>query len=333
MPTTKFGEVWERVGRSYNISRRGGWSLPSLGDFGLQFEPQKGMSSKDLVDWFRYAEKKGYGYAFRSDHLLPIPMGVADSPECWTSLGAIAANTKTIRFGPMVTPTSYRNPALLSKMARTINLLSDERLVFGLGAGWYGIEYLAYGYEFPDLSTRLEQFEEALKIIIPMATGDSVSFKGKYFTAEVEALPKTKIYYLIGGKHPRVIQAAAKYADEWNIYGSTLDKIRRCKRVLNSASGGRAVMVSNTGEVIIAENNRSLIEYIGRWLRESGISGDPEAEIEGLKQGGTFCGTPEEVVSQINERKDLGVGRFYLEVADIRTEAMADLLTETLKGI
>jgi alkanesulfonate monooxygenase SsuD/methylene tetrahydromethanopterin reductase-like flavin-dependent oxidoreductase (luciferase family) len=305
--------------------------LPSLGDFGLQFEPQKGMSSKELVDWCKYAERKGYGYAFRSDHFLPIPMGVADSPECWTSLGAVALSTKTIRFGPMVTPTSYRNPALLAKMARTINLLSDERLVFGLGAGWYMTEYIAYGYEFPDLSTRLEQFEEALRIIVPMTTGERVSFKGRYFRAEVEALPRTKIRFLIGGKHPRVIKAAAEYADEWNIYGSTLDKIQRCKKVLDSASGNRTLKVSNTGEVIIAENRRSLIEYVRNWQRDSGISGDPEAEIRGLEQGGTFCGTPEEVVSQINERRDLGVDRFYLEVADMRTETMADLLTETLK--
>jgi alkanesulfonate monooxygenase SsuD/methylene tetrahydromethanopterin reductase-like flavin-dependent oxidoreductase (luciferase family) len=291
------------------------------------------MSSKNLVDWCKYAERKGYGYAFRSDHFLPIPTGVADSPECWTSLGAIAASTKTIRFGTMVTPTSYRNPALLAKMARTINLLSNERLVFGLGAGWNMTEYLAYGYEFPSLPTRLEQFEEALRIIVPMTTGDRVSFKGKYFKAEVEALPRTKVYFLVGCKHPTVIRAAAKYADEWNIYGSTLAKVQRCKRVLDSASGDRTVKVSNTGEVIIAENRRSLIEYTRNWLRDSGVSGDPEAEIEGLKQGGTFCGTPEEVVSQINERRDLGVDRFYLEVDDMRTEAMADLLTETLKGI
>jgi alkanesulfonate monooxygenase SsuD/methylene tetrahydromethanopterin reductase-like flavin-dependent oxidoreductase (luciferase family) len=305
--------------------------LPGLKDLGLQFEPQKGMSSKELVEWCKYAERKGYGYAFRSDHFLPIPIGVADSPECWTSLGAIAASTTSIRFGTMVTPTSYRNPALLAKMARTINLLSDGRLVFGLGAGWYMTEYLAYGYEFPDLSRRLEQFEEALSIIVPMVTGERVSFKGKYYKAEVEALPRTGIYFLIGGKHPRVINAAAKYADEWNIYGSTLDKILRCKRLLDSASGGRTVKISNTGEVIIAENRRSLIEYVRSWLIESGLGGSPEAEIEGLRQRGMFCGTPEEVVSQINERRDLGVDRFYFEVADLRTRSMADLFTDTLK--
>jgi len=307
--------------------------LTSFDNFGLQFEPQKGMSSMDLLDWVGYAERKGYGYAFRSDHFLPIPMGVADSAECWTSLAAIATNTKTIRFGPMVTPTSYRNPALLAKMARTVNILSDERLVFGLGAGWYGTEYSAYGYEFPDVPTRLEQFEEALRIIIPMTAGDQVSFKGKYYRAEVEALPRSKVYYLIGGRHPRVITAAAKYADEWNIYGSTLGKIRRCKSVLDSASGGRKVIVSNTCEAIIAEDKRSLNEHVRNWLKESVEAGDLEVAIEKLRKEGTFCGTPAEVVSQINERRDIGVDRFYLEVADMRTKEMADLLTATLKGI
>jgi alkanesulfonate monooxygenase SsuD/methylene tetrahydromethanopterin reductase-like flavin-dependent oxidoreductase (luciferase family) len=307
--------------------------LSILGDFGLQFEPQKGMSTKELVDWCGYAERKGYGYAFRSDHFLPIPMGVADSAECWTSLGAVGATTRTIHFGTMVTPISYRNPALLAKMARTIDLLSDGRLVFGLGAGWYEAEYLAYGYEFPDVATRLEQFEEALKIIVPMTMGDRVSFKGKYFKAEAEPLPRTRVSFLIGGRHPRVVRAAAKYADEWNIYGSSIGKIQRCKRLLDTSSGARTVKVSNTGEVLIAENRRSLIEHIRNWLKESGQAGDPETRIEDLRKGGTFCGTPEEVVSQINERRDIGVDRFYLEVADMGTKTMADLLTETLKGV
>ncbi len=306
--------------------------MSSLGEFGLQVEPQKGMSPKEVVDWCKYAERRGYGYVFRSDHFLPIPAGVADSAECWTSLGAIAASTSSIRFGTMVTPVSYRNPALLAKMARTVNILSGERLVFGLGAGWYGTEYDAYGYEFPPLPTRLEQLEEALQIIVPMTIGEKVSFKGRHFRAEVEALPKTNIRFLIGGKHPRVIRAAGKYADEWNIYASTLDEIRRCRAILDSSSGGRRVKVSNTGEAIVADSKRGLTEAIVERMRASGIHGDPESEIDGLKAGGVFCGTPEDVVSQINERRNIGVDRFYLEVSDTRTESMADVLTETLKS-
>jgi alkanesulfonate monooxygenase SsuD/methylene tetrahydromethanopterin reductase-like flavin-dependent oxidoreductase (luciferase family) len=314
------------------LSRCGDWLLSPLSDFGLQLEPQQGMGSQELTDWCKYAERMGYGYAFRSDHYLPIPTGVADSAECWTSLAMIATATKTLRFGPMVTPTSYRNPALLAKMARTVNLASGGRLVFGLGAGWYEKEYLAYGYEFPDVPTRLEQFEEALRIIIPMATGERVSFRGKHYRAEVEALPKVKTYFLIGGRHRRVIEAAARFADEWNIHGSPLWKVKRCKGILDSASAGRTVKASNTAPLIIADTKRNLIEHVRDRSRE-GTSGDPEAEIDSLRQGGTFCGTPTEVASQIGERKDLGIDRFYFEVTDMRTKSMADLLTETLKGV
>ena len=285
------------------------------------------------MNWSRYAERKGYGYVYRSDHFLPIPAGVADSAECWTSLAAVAAGTTTIRFGPMVTPISYRNPALLAKMARTVNIQSNERLVLGLGAGWYEREYLAYGYEFRGVSARLDQFEEALQIIIPMTLGEKVSFKGRYFRAEVEALPRTKVEFLIGGRHSRVIKAAAKYADEWNIYGSTLGKIQSLKRVLDSAVGRRKVATSNTAPVLIAENKRGLLDLVKNRLKESGTDEDPEAEIEALRRRGTFCGTPEEVVSQIGERRDIGVDRFYLEVTNRRTEAMANLLTDTLDGI
>jgi alkanesulfonate monooxygenase SsuD/methylene tetrahydromethanopterin reductase-like flavin-dependent oxidoreductase (luciferase family) len=307
--------------------------LPSLKDFGLQFEPQNGMNSRELLDWCKYAEEKGYGYAFRSDHLLPIPVRVADSPECWTSLGAIAASTKSIRFGTMVTPISYRNPALLAKMARTVNDISGGRLIFGLGAGWYETEYAAYGYEFPGIANRIERFEEALKIIIPMTKGEKVAFAGKHFRADVEALATRETYFLIGGRHSRIVRDAAMFADEWNIYACDRDKLIRFKKMFDAAASGRRVVASQTGVVLIAENHRALVEQVKEKLREAGIGGDPQAEIEGLRQGGTICGTPAEVASQINEIRDLGFERVYLEVADMRTKNMADLLTETLKGL
>ena len=298
----------------------------------MQFEPQEGMSPQELVGWYKYAERKGYGYALRSDHLLPIRTGAADSPECWTSLGMIAVSTKTIRFGTMVTPISYRNPALLAKMARTINTLSNGRLIFGLGAGWYEREYLAYGYEFPNLLTRLERFEEALRIIIPMTIGEKVSHRGRHFSAEVEALPKSRVYLLIGGRSPRVIKQAAILADEWNIYACSRDRFLKCKKVLGSVTSGRDIVVSQTGQVVIADSNRDLIRSIKKKMGRSGRSGDPEVEIKRMKDNGTFCGTPRELVSQVNERRELGIDRFYLEVADKKTKEMADLLTETLKG-
>src|SRR5215472_15751261 len=114
-------------------------------------EPQLGMSMDQLVGAAKTAEDLGFGYLFRSDHILPTndSHGI-DSPECWTSLGAVAVATKRIKFGPMVTPIGFRNPALLAKMACTLHSYSQGRLQMAVGAGWYEAEYLAHGFPFPD---------------------------------------------------------------------------------------------------------------------------------------------------------------------------------------
>src|SRR5208282_247239 len=96
--------------------------MVSIADCGLMLEPQQAMSIKDIVDWATIAEQKNYGYILRSDHLLPIwDSKDRDSPECWSSLGVLAATTKKIKFGPLVSPIGFRNPALLARMACNLN--------------------------------------------------------------------------------------------------------------------------------------------------------------------------------------------------------------------
>jgi alkanesulfonate monooxygenase SsuD/methylene tetrahydromethanopterin reductase-like flavin-dependent oxidoreductase (luciferase family) len=166
-----------------------------------------------------------------------------------------------------------------------------------------------------------------------MTIGEKISFRGKYFSAEVDALPKIKTYFLIGGTHPAIIRQAAKVASEWNIYACPVEEYLKCKKILSSASSGRDIAVSQTGVVLIAESRQDLLKCVKRRLTKLGRSSNPEVEIQTLKKQGTICGTPGEVISQINERKNLGIDRFYLEVADMTTRDMADLLTETLRGV
>lgn len=148
-------------------------------DCGLMVEPQEGMTIDELLDVASFAEKKGFGYFFRSDHLLPTSRKKGlDSPECWVTLGAIAARTRRIRFGPMVSPVGFRNPSLLARMAQTVDAMSRGRLCLGVGAGWYEDEYKAHGIEFPDLETRKRQFTEALEIIRPLTQVGRVDFRG-----------------------------------------------------------------------------------------------------------------------------------------------------------
>ncbi len=184
-------------------------------------EPQEGLSAQEIVSWAEFSERAGYGYLFRSDHLLPTSgerAGV-ESPECWVSLGALAAKTRKIKFGPMVSPVGFRNPALLARMACTLHAYSGGRLQFGLGAGWYESEYIAHGIEFPRLGIRWRQLIEALNIIRALTEGRRIDYDGKYFSAHVECFPKPvgrKIHLILGGRSARVVQTTSEFADEWN---------------------------------------------------------------------------------------------------------------------
>lgn len=194
----------------------------TIDDCAIMVEPQLGMSMDALLDAARRTEELGFGYFFRSDHILPTDdrRGL-DSPECWTSLGAIAASTSRVRFGPMVSPIGFRNPALLAKMACTIHSLSKGRLQLAVGAGWYESEYQAHGFTFPDFRTRMEQFGEALEIIAAMVGNGRADFDGRHFSAHTDCFPRPegRMHLIVGGRTRPVVRLAARFADEWNSYG------------------------------------------------------------------------------------------------------------------
>jgi alkanesulfonate monooxygenase SsuD/methylene tetrahydromethanopterin reductase-like flavin-dependent oxidoreductase (luciferase family) len=127
------------------------------------------------------AEALGFDSIWLYDHFHTVPTPTQEVTfECWTSTAALARDTKRVRIGQMVTCNGYRNPALLAKMASTVDTLSHGRLDFGIGAGWYEQEFLAYGYDFPDGPTRLRQLRDAVEIILKMWSDEEAVFEGKY---------------------------------------------------------------------------------------------------------------------------------------------------------
>jgi len=143
--------------------------------------------------------------------------------ECWTSTAALARDTRRVRIGQMVTCNGYRNPALLAKMASTVDVLSHGRLDFGIGAGWYEHEYRAYGYDYPDAPTRLRHLREAVQIIRKMWLDDETVFEGKYYQVrgainQPKGVQKPHIPLLIGGGGEQVtLKLVAQYGDACNI--------------------------------------------------------------------------------------------------------------------
>jgi F420-dependent oxidoreductase-like protein len=170
------------------------------------------------------AEEVGFASAWLVDHFHTIPHPTPEVTfECWMSTAALARDTRTIRIGQMVTCNSYRHPALLAKMASTVDVLSHGRLNVGIGAGWSEQEYRAYGYEYPDASLRLRQLREAVQILLAMWTEQEAHFEGDYYQVhgainQPRGVQKPHIPLLIGGGGEKVtLKLVAQYADACNV--------------------------------------------------------------------------------------------------------------------
>jgi F420-dependent oxidoreductase-like protein len=191
-------------------------------DLGVQIEPQFGFKFADVVAIAQDAEHAGFTRLWVSDHFFLTKDSVdTDCLEAWTLLAAIAMRTERLCIGPMVTSQSYRNPALLAKMAAGVDVMSGGRLDFGLGAGWKEVEYRAYGYEFPDAPKRVTQMIETLEICTRMWKDERATFHGKHYRVD-GALCSPKpvqrpLPIWIGGSKPRVMRAAATYGHAFNI--------------------------------------------------------------------------------------------------------------------
>ena len=170
------------------------------------------------------AEASGYHSLWLFDHFHTVPEPSQEMTfECWTSAAALARDTQRIRLGQMVSCAAYRHPALLAKMASTVDVLSHGRLDFGIGAGWYEHEYCAYGYDFPDRSERLRLLREAVQIILAMWTQNEATFEGRAAHVrgainQPKGVQQPHIPLLIGGGGEQVtLKLVAQYADACNL--------------------------------------------------------------------------------------------------------------------
>ena len=180
----------------------------------------------DIKTMVLQAEAGGFDSIWIQDHLL-FDFGDPGVPpagiwECWSLLAALAAVTTRVELGALVACTSFRNPALLAKMADTVDEISGGRLILGLGAGYNEHEFRAFGYPFDHLVGR---FEEALQIIHTLLRKGTIDFQGKYYEARAcDLRPRGPRRdgppILIGAapNRPRALRLTAQYADYWNIF-------------------------------------------------------------------------------------------------------------------
>ena len=183
-------------------------------------ELERAFSYQETREFAQRAEESGFDSIWLYDHFLYRSEGkpTVGILECWTMLSALAEATRRVELGTLVLCNSFRNPAMLAKMAITLDEVSQGRLILGIGAGWNKPEYDAFGFPFDH---RVGRFEEALQIIRPLLRQGRVDFQGKYYQArdcEIKPLgPRPEgPPLMIGSFGKRMLGLTAKYADLWN---------------------------------------------------------------------------------------------------------------------
>jgi F420-dependent oxidoreductase-like protein len=245
------------------------------------------------------------------DHFHTVPTPELEATfECWSITAALSRDTQRVNIGQMVTCNGYRNPALLAKIASTVDVMSHGRLYCGLGAGWYEHEWQAYGYGFPETRDRMRMFREACEIVMKMWTEDYPKFQGEHYSIngpinEPKGARKPHPSFWIGGSGEQVtLKLVARFADACNM-GPDPATLRRKFEILR----GHCEAVGRDFETITRSSN------IPMFPLKAGE--DPSAATEKMRAtlGATFeeyantvwVGTPEQLVERIQPVIDAGI--------------------------
>lgn len=289
-----------------------GWKLDLVGitDPSEQYERMTTVA--------RAAEEAGFDSIWVYDHFHTVPVPTQETTfEAWTITAGLVRDTSKIRVGQMVTCNGYRHPALLAKMASTVDAMSNGRLICGLGAGWYEHEWNAYGMEFPDVPTRMGMFREACEIISRMWTEDAPVFNGKYYHIDKPInQPRSQRkphpeFWLGGGGEKVTLKLVAKWADGCNIGGGNPGVVRQKLEVLR---GHCDALGRNINEIDISttiQNVRLLADGEDPNTLPSWVTGEFTPE---LYQKTIETYTEEQLTKRIEQVIDAGATHvlFYL---------------------
>jgi len=282
-------------------------------------------------------ERLGYDSVWLDDHLMYNNWSIL---EPWITLSALSSLTSKIRLGTMVTCNAHRNPALLAKTAATLDVISNGRVEFGIGAGCQETEHLAYGYDFPKASVRVEAVGEALEVITRLWTQEKANYQGKHYNlrdAICEPKPFQKPHPPItvgGGGEKLTMKITAKYANRFD-WGS-LSSVDDYKRKLDLLQEKCKVVGRDFedierscwpgGQVLIAQNQRELEELIS-------LCKPASLPMDEYRKG-NLSGTPDECKKSLQVYVDLGVTYFMLYFADLpRTDGLKLFSEAVIKKI
>lgn len=250
----------------------------------------------DIAAFARHAEQTGWDGFWFADHFMPdAPDNSGPTLECWSVLAAVAALVPRLRLGSLVCGNTYRHPAVLANQAAAVDVISGGRLVLGIGAGWQENEHRAYGIPFYSVGERGKRLAEACAVITSLLHAQRASFDGEYYTlvdAPLSPRPvQQPLPLLVGGGGEQVtMRVAARYADEWNVWGTperlrhkqeVLDRhcqsidrdprtIRRSANALAVAGADVEPLSARTGRPVVGGSDAQIEETLGAY-RAAGV--------------------------------------------------------------
>lgn len=284
----------------------------------------------------RDAEKAGFDSIWVYDHFHTVPTPEMETTfECWSITAGLARDTSTIKIGQMVTCNGYRNPALLAKIASTIDVMSAGRLLCGLGAGWYEHEWRAYGYGFPDVPERMRAFREAVEIVVKMWTEEKPVYNGKFYTIdgpinEPKGIQKPHIPLWLGGGGEKVtLKLVAKYGQACNVGGGNPDTVRQKLAVLKEHCDA---LGRDYASIAKSTNLNVFMINSGDDPEQATAKARGKASLEEFRKA-TFVGTPEQIRERVGQLVDAGADYIitYLPRVAYERERVAQFADEVVK--
>jgi alkanesulfonate monooxygenase SsuD/methylene tetrahydromethanopterin reductase-like flavin-dependent oxidoreductase (luciferase family) len=291
---------------------------------------QNGWSYQELEEVWRESERLGYDGASLYDVL-----GI-DGPECWTALTALTARTRRLAAVPLVLSSPYRHPAVVARMAATLDAVSPGRVIVGLGAGGSDADAAAFGVQWPPAAQRIEALAEAAQVM-RILWGGGGSFRGRWYqlrdapayrgAGRTEDLP-----ILIGGHGPRLLRTAARHADlcnigfdlpagEWRQLGPLLAAYaRQAGRMPGSP------VLTHNATVLLGSDEADFSRLVSAWASRRGLS--EESARQKLEH--SLAGTPRQVCERLKALEATGVGWVFLLFDDARDIARLRLFAEAV---
>ncbi len=283
-------------------------------------EPQAGGSYEELLGLARWADEAGLASFTRADHYLDQENS-RPTTDALTSFAGLARETTDVKLTILVTPLTFRHPAVIAKTAATLDEMSGGRFELGVGTGWMESEHARFGMELPDLRTRFSLLYETLAYVrTAFGREEGDTYEGRHFqldVAEVLPRPTGSLPIIIGGGGPKKTpRLAGRFADEYNMFMTDAETLAGRLEHMRAAAeeAGRdadKIKISMVSQVIGGTDQADYEERLGAAAAARDL--EPKELEDRFRARGMFCGTHDQLAERATELRALGVGRLYVQ--------------------